>query len=288
MAIADDTVVVGAPGSPGAAYVFTEAGGTWIQTAELTTPDGTLLAFGESVAIDGNTVVVGAPFADLEGNDNQGVAYVFTEAAGTWIQTAKLIASNGAQDDAFGVDVAIDGHTIVVGQGDEGDPGSVYVFTRIGSAWTETMQLSGGGAYAGSSVAIDGNTVVVGTRWASPASTAYVFTRFFNVWIETATLVLPTSAPAIVAVAGDRIVVGQPHANSSQGAAYVFSRSGSTWTQTKTLTASDGAASDNFGESVAIDGNRVVVGAPYAESSSSGYDGPGAAYVFERKLLLFP
>ncbi len=206
VSISGNTVVVGAPGakvgannSQGAAYVFTEPGSAWVnmtQNAKLTASNGAAGDyFGGAVSISGNTVVVGAPWATVGANNDQGGAYVFTEPGSAWAnmtQTAKLTASDGAAGDVFGDSVSISGNTVVVGAlganvGANGGQGAAYVFTEPGSAWANMTQTSkvtasdgAAGDYFGHSVSISGNTVAVGAFQAMVGAkggqgAAYVF-----------------------------------------------------------------------------------------------------------------
>jgi hypothetical protein len=140
VALAGDTAVVGAIGGnvdQGLAYVFTRTGTAWSQQAQLTAADGTAIdLFGVSVAVSGDTAVVGADNNDLGVNVDQGSAYVFTRTGTAWSQQAQLTAADGAAIDLFGVSVAVSGDTAVVGaDSDDVDgntnQGSVYVFTDI-------------------------------------------------------------------------------------------------------------------------------------------------------------
>ena len=129
VAIDGDTCVIGAQGTnseTGSAYVFTNTGGTWNQVAELTATDGASYdRFGTSVAIDGDTCLIGAQGT----NSYTGSAYVFTNAGGTWSQVAELTASDAASEDQFGISVAIDGDTCVIGAlGANSATGSAYVY----------------------------------------------------------------------------------------------------------------------------------------------------------------
>ncbi len=230
----------------------------YIQQAKLAASDGAVNDnFGASSAIsgDGKTIVVGALGAKIGSNSYQGAAYVFV-TSGSWMtmtQTAKLTASDGAASNYFGTSVGIssDGKTIVVGAphatiGSNSSQGAAYVFVTSGS-WvttTQTAKLTASGGAASDYLG-----------WS-------------------------------VAISSNTIVAGAPFAtvngNSTQGAAYVFVSSGS-WITTTTakLTSSDGAAVDNFGYSVAIDGNTIAVGAPCKPYNSSTFScGSGAAYVF--------
>ncbi|MGO8746980.1 MAG: beta strand repeat-containing protein [Thermoguttaceae bacterium] len=284
---------------------------TVVQQAKLTASAGAANSgFGDSVAVSGNTMVVGAPDATVGGNTDQGAAYVFTESASGWTQVAKLTESKGAAGDDFGNSVSISGNTVVVGAwhatvGSNADQGAAYVFTEPGSGWanmTQTAKLTASGGAAnnqfGSSVSISGNTVVVGAWYASVGANAYqgaayVFTEPGSGWANmTQTAKLTASDGAAqdqfglsASISGNTVVVGAWNAkvggNSQQGAAYVFTEPGSGWvnmTQTAKLTASDGAAENYFGFSVSISGKTVVAGAEGA--TVGGNSQQGAAYVF--------
>jgi len=298
------TIVAGAEGNtsqPGAAYVFTEPGGGWAggtETAKLTASDGQNNdELGSSVAIssDGSTIVVGA----MGSNSHQGAAYVFSEPGGGWsseTEAAKLTASDGLSNSYLGCSVGIsaDGSTVVAGAyrasvGGHFNQGAAYVFTKPGGGWsseTEAAKLtaSDGAASAqlGYSAALsaDGSTAVVGAWFATVGSNsgqgaAYVFTEPGGGWSsETQTAKLTASDGAAndlfgssVAISADAstVAVGAPNNNTHQGAAYVFMEGGA-WSnefQTATLTASDGAAYDSLGTSVALNGNgsKLVAGA---------------------------
>ncbi|HQW82304.1 MAG TPA: FG-GAP repeat protein, partial [Pseudomonadota bacterium] len=252
---------------------------------------GVVDSFGWSVAISGDTVVVGAQAEDsnsttINGDQSNnaageaGAAYVFVRTAGIWSQQAYLKASNTDADDRFGISVAISGDTIVVGatyedsnsvvinagQGNNAaaDAGAAYVFVRSGSIWSQQAYLKASNTDAvdrfGGSVAIFNNTVVVGAVNESSNSTT--------------------------------INGGQSNnAANYAGAAYVFERSGSSWSQQAYLKASNTDINDFFGLSVAVAGNTIAVGTAYEDSNSTVINGDqsnnsatnaGAVYVFER------
>ena len=264
--------------------------------------------FGYSVAIDGNTAVVGAYHRNLDGNTNVGVAYVFTkDSDDAWSQAATLTASDGAANDEFGISVAIDGNTIVVGaRQDDTRNGAAYVFTRPDGGWTSTttaakLTASDGeeGDRFGHSVAVVGDTVVVGAYGDDRnRGAAYAFTKTGSAWTSTTTAAKLTASDGeedhffgwSVAVDGGTAVVGayQDDDNGEDsGAAYVFDKPANGWvnsTESAKLTASDGEAKDEFGISVAIDENTVLVGAhqpDYVEEEET-VSRPGAAYVVTR------
>jgi len=305
--VSGGTVIVGAPfhtvGSnfeQGAAYVFVESGGTWTQQAEVTASDGTLTErFGYSVAISGNTAIMGAP-DKISGSNGLGAAYVFLESTGTWTQQAELTASDEAGGDEFGLSVAISGGTAVIGAGDKTvgsnqDQGVAYVFVGSGASWAQQAELiaSDGGMTDtfGSSVAVNGGTAVIGAPLHKVGSNiqegaAYVFAQSGGSWSQQAELtasdgVTMDNFGSSVAVSGSTAFVGSPShtvgSNRDQGATYVFVDSGETWSQQAELTASDGGNSDDFGASVAVDGSTMTMG---ATGHTVGSTSQGAAYVF--------
>lgn len=295
VAISGDTLVVGAyqeaatagggpsnNGAPaaGAAYVFVRSAGSWTQQAYLKASNAEPFDhYGRSVAISGNTVVVGAPQEDasVEGGPatnnrvNSGAAYVYFRSGVTWSEQAYLKAANADVNDNFGQAVAISGDTVVAGVekedaslsgGEESndlvDSGAVYVFIRSGVNWSPQSYLKASNAGAadlfGQSVAIEGNTLVVGAPQEDSGAA----------------------------------VGPEDNGTSNAGAAYVFTRSGSSWTEQAILKAGNADAGDGFGGAVALSGSTLLVGAPGEDGSGTGV-GPtnnngatdsGAAYLF--------
>ena len=244
--------------------------------------------FGQSVAVDGNTAVIGSRFDDDKGPD-AGAAYVFVRATGVWTQQAKLVASDGTSFDQFGSSVALDGDTIVIGAYSDD---SAYVFVRTAGGWTQQAKLlasaGSGGAGFGGSVALDRDTAVIGAAFDDPGAAfvysgaAYVFTRTAGVWAQAARLKASDGASSdqfgfSVAVDGDTAVVGARRDDDRTGSAHVFMRSAGVWTEQAKLLASDGASTDEFGFSVAVDGDTAVIGAPFV---GGGGPGTGSVYVF--------
>jgi len=311
VALSGDTALVGARGDDvgansdqGSAYVFTRSGTTWSLQQKLTASDGAAGDFfGYSVALAGDTALVGAYLDDVGANGNQGSAYVFTRSGTTWTQQGKLTASDGAVDDAFGYSVALSGDAALVGAtgddvGANSDLGAAYVFTRSGTTWSLQQKLtaSDGAMYDqfGNSVALSGDTALVGAYWDAVSAnggqgSAYVFWRSGTTWTQQGVLTASDGAANdhfgnSVALSGDTALVGATGddvgANDSQGSAYIFTRSGTTWTQQEKLTASDGAAGDHFGVSVALSGDTALVGAD--RDAFGANDNQGSAYVFTR------
>jgi len=276
----------------------------FVDEQKLTASEGAAFDnFGRSVAVSGSTIVVGAPFDSIGGNVNQGSVYVFNRQGGSWVETQKLTASDGTAGDFFGFSVAFSSSTIVVGSiadtiGGNVNQGSAYVFNRQGGSWVETQKLTASDGMAGDgfgfSVAFSGSAIVVGADNDDvdnfDQGSAYVFDRSGGSWVETQKLTAGDGVEGdqfgwSVAVSGSTIVVGSIDdaigGNSFQGSAYVFNRQGTGWVETQKLTASDGAAEDSFGWSVAVSGSTIVVGVPF--DSIGGISDPGSAYVFNRQ-----
>src|SRR5258708_9040798 len=186
------TATVGGVASQGAAYVFTQSNGTWSESQKLTASDGGLFDnFGASVALDGSTLVVGANGATVGGNAAQGALYVFTESNGTWTQTQKLTANDGAAYDNFSLSVALKGSTILVGSpqaaiGSNAGEGALYVFTESNGTWSQVQKLTASDGAAnssfGSAVAPNGSTALLGANNAtvnghSFQGAAYIFSE---------------------------------------------------------------------------------------------------------------
>lgn len=271
------------------------------QTAKLFAPDGEPADFlGYSVALSGDTAIVGAPLDSLETvnppRTSQGSAFIFTRSGTVWTLQQKLLASDGAARDYFGASVSIEGDTAIVGAmfddvGANDNQGSVYVFTRSGTVWTEQAKLTATQGAAGDrfgvSVEISGESVVVGTKRDQGA--AYVFTRSGSAWTQQQRLIPSNGAAgdefgASVTINLDTILVsatGRPVSGADdQGAVYVFTRTGGVWSEQQMLTALDGAAGDRFGDDVVIAGETAIIGAPFDDISTRADQ--GSAYVFTR------
>jgi hypothetical protein len=309
LALAGDTLVVGAPGEAsaatginnvtpgdgdnsapdsGAVYVFTRTGSNWSQQAYLKASnteanDG----FGVSVALAGDTLVVGAPgeasnatgINNSEVNNNapnSGAVYVFTRTGTDWSQQAYVKASNTETNDGFGESVALAGDTLAVGatgessdatgiDGGQGnnlapESGAVYVFTRTGSDWTQQAYVkasnTGGVDWFGYSVALADDTLAVGALFEASNATGINSNQGNNSALES-------------------------------GAAYVFTRTNGVWSQQAYVKASNTGAGDLFGSSIALVGDTLAVGA-FGEASANGNQTDnsapesGAAYVFTR------
>jgi hypothetical protein len=299
-ALQEDSNATGANGNQadnsatdsGAVYVFTRNGNVWSQQAYLKASNtGAGDNFGYAVALDGDTLVVGAPEEDSsatrvganEDSNNameSGAVYVFTRSGGVWSQQAYIKASNTGARDNFGRSVALSGDTLVVGAPHEDsnaigvggdarnnratDSGAAYVFTRNGGVWSQQTYLKASNTDAddrfGHSLALSGDTLAVG---------AYL------------------EASAATGINGNQA----DNSAAGSGAVYVFTRSLGVWSQQAYVKASNTRKDDNFGWSIALNGNTLVVGSRYEDSNATGVNGnqadnsaedSGAAYVFTR------
>jgi hypothetical protein len=290
--------------NPGSAYVFRASGSTWAQETKLLAADGQNGdGFGCSVAVDGNLAVIGAPGDDDNGSSS-GSAYIFRFQEPNWVQEAKLLASDGAADDRFGVAVAIDGNTVVIGAEQHDSNGAVYVFAINDSNWVEQAKLMASDGAPndafGSAVAVSSGQIVVGAPGydyqGSQRGAAYVFEyKYFPVggwqWVERKLLASDGQADdafgTSVAISAGTVVVGAPGEDDSTfessetdfGAAYVFFDRGLLgWPQEAKLLASDADAGDQLGHSVGVSGCTALAGAPRDDNDSLA--NTGSAYVF--------
>ncbi|ULA65549.1 MAG: Integrin alpha beta-propellor repeat protein [Nitrospira sp.] len=312
LTLSGDTLAVGAPredssgvngdqadnSAPdsGAVYVYTRTNGTWAQQAYLKASNaGMGDFFGSALALNGDTLAVGAPQEDsaatgVNGNQvdssasNSGAVYVYTRTNGTWAQQAYLKASNTTSFNRFGNALTLSGDTLAVGapqedsastgvngNQDQGDvnsqatnSGAAYVFTRTNGSWTQQAYLkasnTGLADYFGTALVLSGDTLVVGAKGEGSEATG---------------------------VNGDQISDDA----AGSGAAYVFTRTNGSWAQQAYLKASNTDPVDGFGNSLALSGDTLVVGAAWEDSATTGINGDqlndgaqesGAVYVFTR------
>ncbi|MHC4499419.1 MAG: FG-GAP-like repeat-containing protein, partial [Planctomycetota bacterium] len=310
VAISGDTIVVGAHlygSQQGAAYVFNRnEGGTdsWGQVAKLTASDGERDDyFGVSVAISGDTIVVGATGDEDYGYDS-GSAYIFYRNQGgpnAWGQVTKLLAPNGAVEDNFGWDASINGDIVVVGSYKYDinvGPGEAFVYYRNNGgadAWglVATLMASDGADYDsfGYSVSINSDIIVAGAPGSDlEEGSAYIFYKDqggADNWGEVKKIKASDGAEGdyfgyAVSINGDTVVAGAKYDDdkgTSSGSAYVFLRNNlgvDNWGEATKLTASDSTEYDYFGKSVATDSDTVIIGALYPAYVYYRFDNSGS------------
>jgi carbonic anhydrase/acetyltransferase-like protein (isoleucine patch superfamily) len=287
VAIDGEFAVVGAPYGDnssvngGAAYIFERHDGVWQMQAKLTASDSAADdRFGYSVAIDGETVLIGAYHGD-GAVFNSGAAYVFARANnGSWTEQAKIYSSDGAIYDDFGRAVSLSGNTAVIGapqDDDRGDrSGSAYVFVRVGDVWIPQQKLLAHDGEAadefGAAIELDGNSLIVGSPGdddlGNVSGSAYIFDRFGTEWMQQTKLVADDGGPSdlfgISVSLDDTTAIVGAFGDSDDvfygGSAYIFVGSGSEWTQQAKLTASEPAYQEGFGYSVSVQDNTASVG----------------------------
>ncbi len=303
-----DIAVVGAPAADdlgaysGAAYVFRFDGVTWVEEAKLLASDGGAdHSFGSAVAVDGDTIVVGAFYAPVLGVLS-GAAYVFRFDGISWVEESKLTANDPQIFDQFGSTASISGDDVLIGSPGRTDlaqsAGAAYLFHYDGVDWTQEIKLTasdaGDGDFFGFSVDLDGDVAVVGAIEncicsvpPGPLGTgaAYIFRDDGVTWNEEMKLT-PSGGQLeqwfgnSVSISGDTAIVGAWYANGvtfGTGAAYLYQFDGAAWAETAVLLASDAVGSDGFGQSVSVRGGVAAVGAPFHADVGPG---TGAAYVF--------
>jgi FG-GAP repeat protein len=258
--------------------------------------------FGTSLAIDGNTAVVGAPDLTTVADAGFGAAYVYVRTASGWQFQQKLTASDASPHSFFGISVAIDNDTIVVGaHGVANATGAAYVFVRSGNTWTEQQRLAGSenspSDSFGLSVGIKGDATVVGAfgngnggfatvTW----GVAYVFTRTGNTWTETQKLKASDASTAgdfnsfgtTVAISEDTIAVGAIGNEGFSGAVYIFTFDGTQWVEQEKLHAQDATPKTFFGYRISISGDTLVAASQGWVDATIETSTPAAVYIFRQ------
>ncbi len=306
-----DTIIVGTNAHWGAAKVYVQHGKNWKEHVELLPGGGynaeehekDIPSFGTSVALTAphelaspDYAIVGAP---KDNPKSTGSVHIFSVNRRSWKQQARIVAADKSQDDRFGTAVGIERNIAVVGAPGDDDAGtnagSAYVFMRSGTQWRQKQKLLPGDLTKsnefGRELAIYKDVIVVGAPRQTHggirfSGAAYVFVHDGNKWVEQSKLTADDAAAGdnfgtSVAVSGKTIIVGAPLADAKgkkdTGAAYVFVRDGNSWKQSEKLVSSDAKKSDQFGLSVATNGNITLVGAMFRNEGAAG---SGAAYLF--------
>ena len=282
--------------SPGAAYVFRYDGSTWIEAQKLT-GEADQDRFGSAVAIDGDVIVVTA----IEAHDLAGVAYVYRYTGENWELEQALVDSNPLEINTFfGESAAISGNTIVIGAskdraGGKKWAGAAYVFAYSPPNWLEQQVLTATDTVQarrfGVAVSVDGDRIAVGAPLHSDTlnlrGAAYLFERSGTTWSQQARIV-PEAANQVdyvgraVALKGNHLVIGAPtsldNVNGPEpGSVYIYERDSVDWVLIERVFAPDSHPDDFFGNSVALNTERIVAGA--IGNDADGMNA-GSAYVF--------
>jgi hypothetical protein len=285
VSLSGETLAVGVPGDriganlrQGSVRVFTRSGGAWSLQATLTAPDGQSDdRLGGSVALLGDTLIVGAPGDRVGGNIAQGSVRVFRRVEGVWTHQQTITAANGAANEGFGRLLSLDADTLAVGVpvGNVAPFGRVHVFVRSGTTWTAQQVLTASdgaeGDSFGASVSVSGDTLVVGAPGdevvpeITSQGSVRVFVRSGTTWTAQPTLSVPDGNSfdgfgSVVLISGDTLVVGEPY--SERGGVRTFLRNGSAWTQAGILPAAVGVENNGLGEAIALSGEILAMGWP--------------------------
>lgn len=284
----------------GAVFAFEKEAKSWSQKQILTANDANAGdAFGQSIALTTEFLVIGSPRSDSPRKDS-GSAYVYIRDKNTWRFQAKLTAKDGAEGDLFGISVAIDGETILVGA-DLNDEkaekaGAVYAYVFDGTQWHQQAKLMAeDGANTdifGVRVALFGDTALISARRDDiesvgvDAGSAYIFERTNHKWTQTQKLVAPDGKADDrfgrgVALNQDTALISAMHhdANGNNaGAVYVFKKQQNQWRYTSKIVAPDAMPEDRLGWNIALSDKRAIVAAPHRDDND---DASGAAYVLD-------
>ena len=305
VAMSGELVAVGegGDGAVGAVYLYKRQGHSYVPEATLTFPDeipevcpqpgvvGNCSEFGRSVAIQGNTVFVGARFAPV-GSENAGAVYTFRKQGNTWRFEDKIVSPVPEEWDNFGRAVAVQGNLMVVtARKSSLEEGSAYLFEKKGGTWVHKADLVAGdtapGAFFGQSVDMQGDLIVIGARNANPneAGAVYFFRKSHDGWTEIAK-VFPDNGKKndqfgfTVDISGNTVAVGarraDPGSLTDAGAVYVYSVKNDSVDFVTRLSPADAGAKDEFGQSVAIAGDTIAAGAWKDDSKL------GSIYLFRR------
>ena len=285
--VSGDVIAVGAPRADGRGtdsgkvYVFRRVGASWLQEAAVLAASTTQYDyFGDDVAIDGDTMIVGA-YADDPQGTSSGSAAVFRRIGGVWTEESPIISDDGQLAESFGFDVDLDGNTALVGApsadayGDGTYGGSAYVFRRAGTTWTQESELRPSDHAEfdnfGHAVSIHGDLAIVGNSGHDHAGiavgAAYIYRFDGTDWFEEVELLpsAPTPYDAFglaVAIEGDTALVGAFGVHPGDiplGVVYIYRHNGSAWLEDTVMRAPDADAM-RFEWSLDFQGETAVIG----------------------------
>lgn len=263
------------------------------QKAKLAAGDGAPFEnYGRSASIDGDYAAVGAPNHTHSTLDQAGAVYVYVRSGSTWSLDAEIIPADSEATDLFGYSVSLNGKRLAIGaifEDDNGtDAGAVYVYARDNTlGWVLEQKLLSSAAQDqesfGRDVSLDGNRLVIGSLLGTTGA-AYVFELGMSGWSEI-TFVTPSAAASglfgeSVSLDGDRFIVGARSTDapvSNAGAVFVFHLTLGGWVEEAYINSPNPTIPGQFGTSVAIDGTRIAVGAPFESVSSVS---TGRAYTY--------
>lgn len=307
VAISGDVIVAGASrdddngDGSGSLYVFRWNGTSWTQEQKLTASDGANLdQFGNAVAINNDTIVVGAYQHDASAT-NSGAAYVYRWNGSNWLEEEKLTASDGAGNDAFGRSVSISNDVIIIGATGDDDQGngsgSAYTYRWNGATWVEAEKLTASDGASGDAfgyaLSLHGDVALIGAYLdddlGSGSGSAYIYRWNGTNWVQEQKLTASNGLAGdqfsySLSLSPNHAVIGA-YANdelgNNAGSAYIFNWTGATWSETTKLTASDPRAGDLFGNAVASFANGALIAAKFDDDNGTN---SGSAYVYTAQL----
>jgi len=305
VALEGDRAVVGSPGDSvfgfaftGSVYAFERNNGVWTRSGHFTDEDITIQGemLGSSVALSGDTVLAGAPGANTEGGTGAGNAHVFDLVGGTWEASATFDLGTEHLHEAFGKAVAATPSMVAIGAPLAPLPGqlvqgAIDVYSRTSGGWafdTRVRAPAGAQGFA-ASLAMSADTLATGAIGDDGSNGVYVFVHAGGSWTLQAHLdggaLEPDSNFAwSVALSGEVLAAGEPGPltyvaqPTAHGRVRLFTRTGAVWSASGIVEAADGAAGDEFGRSVALDGSTLAIGSPHANLGID--DDAGAVYVY--------
>ncbi|ALO33823.1 hypothetical protein CMT41_03115 [Colwellia sp. MT41] len=297
VAIFGDIAVIGAPGASddiGQACLYQRSGESWSLLSCLSPNTDSLVVqqFGKTVALSGEQLVIGA---EKKQNGTKGIAYIYQRQGDSWILEAELISPNSAANDKFASALSISQSYIAIGApgASASHEGTVYIFKSTDSGWVEdivfTPVSSFKSAHFGSALSLSGEYLIIGDddHGRTHEGSAYIYRREDGIWSLQASLkggdiTKSASFATSVAISNNHAVLGAKSENDplikknkKSGAVYVYKRTGQLWSNQAKLIASDAAQGDNFGSSVAISGDYLIIGAENKNSAR------GSTYLFQ-------
>lgn len=294
---------IGANADQGSVSIYQYNGSSWVFMNKITDPTGEAGdQFGVSLSISGNYAVVGALGDNVGVNANQGSVTIYRYNGTNWVFMQQLIDPTGAAGDNFGFSVSISGNYIIVGAsgdaiGSNASQGSASIFQYNGTSWVFMQQLIDATGSAtdvfGYSVSISGNYAIVGAPLDDVGlnleqGSASIYKYDGSTWVLMQKLTDATGAGddlfgTSVSISGDYAIVGAASdnigSNSAQGSASAYRYDGSSWVLMQKLTDANGGPGDNFGYSVSISGNYVIVGAYFDDVGSQLDQGSASIYL---------
>ncbi len=305
VSIYGDSCIIGAyledtgEDNAGSVYIFTRSGTSWSLEQEIHNPSPTADDyFGSSVAIYGDTCIIGA-YQEDTGGSAAGSVYIYTRSGTTWSLQQEIHNPSPTADDKFGYRVSIYSDSCIIGayleDTGEDDAGSVYIYTRSGTTWSLEQEINNPSPVAddkfGDRVSIYGDTCIISAygddTGESSAGSVYIYTRSGTTWSLEQEINNPSPTADdyfgySVSIYGDTCIISASHEDTGfdqAGSVYIYTRSGTTWSLEQEIHNPSPTADDRFGFSVSIYSDTCIISASYEDTGESG---AGSAYIYTR------